>query len=105
MSIQRAMAARQIDYIPGSVELGDFDATSTTIAISPGGQLGKLPATAVNRTFDKYFDEARARALGIKPWDSYTPYEWRTVGTFIRLGQPTERLVGGFAAGSRTESG
>jgi hypothetical protein len=87
-SIKSAMAAKGIDFIPGSVELGDFDPTSTTIAIEPGGQLGKLPAAAVARTFDRYFDEARSRALGIRQWDNYTPYEWRTVGTFVRLGQP-----------------
>jgi hypothetical protein len=97
------MEAKKIDFIPGSVELGDFDATSTTIAISPGGQLGKLPAAAVNRTFDRYFDEARSRAIGIKPWDAYTPYEWRTVGTFIRLGQPqrAHELANFFMLGQR----
>jgi hypothetical protein len=103
ISIQRAMEAKQIDYIPGSVELGDFDPTSTTIAIAPGGQLGKLPAKAVARTFDRYFDEARSRALGVKPWDAYTPYEWRTVGTFIRLGQPqrAHELANFFMLGQR----
>ncbi|HEY8133692.1 MAG TPA: coagulation factor 5/8 type domain-containing protein [Thermoanaerobaculia bacterium] len=87
-AVRRAMQAHKIDYIPGSVELGDYDPTSTTIAIAPGGQLGRLPAGAVTRTFDRYFDEARARAIGIRPWESYTPYELRTVGTFVRLGQP-----------------
>ena len=29
-----------IDYLPGSAELGDFDATSTTIALAPGGEQG-----------------------------------------------------------------
>ncbi|HYS53146.1 MAG TPA: coagulation factor 5/8 type domain-containing protein [Thermoanaerobaculia bacterium] len=102
-SIKGAMAVKQIDYIPGSVELGDFDPTSTTIAISPGGQLGKLPAPALARTFDRYFDESRSRAMGIKPWDAYTPYEWRTVGTFVRLGQPQRayELANFFMRGQR----
>jgi len=102
-SIRGAMAMKQIDFIPGSVELGDFDPTSTTIAISPGGQLGKLPATALARTFDRYFDESRSRALGVKQWDAYTPYEWRTVGTFIRLGQPQRayELTNFFMRGQR----
>src|SRR6185369_16604290 len=26
------------------------------------------------------------RSNGTKPWEDYTPYEWRTVGTFVRLG-------------------
>jgi hypothetical protein len=86
-SIGGAMAMHKIDYIPGSVELGDYDPTSTTIAIAPGGQLSHLPRTIVDRTFDRYFDEAHARAAGTKPWQDYTPYELRTVGTFIRLGE------------------
>ena len=34
-SLDLAMKVRNIDYIPGCVELGDFDATSTTIALTP----------------------------------------------------------------------
>ena len=86
-AIARAMAAHKIDYIPGCVELGDFDPTSTTIAIAPGGQLSRLPARAVAATFDRYFTEAQARAAGTRDWENYTPYELRTVGTFVRLGQ------------------
>ena len=86
-SIRQVVITRRIDYIPGSVELADFDPTSTTIAVSPGGEAGRLPGPLLNRTFDKYFQEARQRALGIKPWDAYTPYELRTVGVHIQLGQ------------------
>src|SRR5207245_2755397 len=102
-AINRAMAAHKIDYIPGSVELGDYDPTSTTIAIAPGGQLGKLPQRAVAATFDRYFGEAHARAAGVRPWENYSPYELRTVGTFIRLGQPerAHELLDFFLAGQR----
>jgi hypothetical protein len=86
-SIRTVVITRKIDYIPGSVELADFDATSTTIAVSPVGEAGRLPGPLLLRTFDKYFQEARARALGVKPWDAYTPYELRTVGTHVQLGQ------------------
>ena len=85
-SIRQVVISRRIDYIPGSVELADFDPTSTTIAVSPGGEAGRLPGPLLNRTFDKYFQEARQRSLGIKPWDSYTPYELRNVGVEVRLG-------------------
>ena len=85
-SIQRAMAAHRIDFIPGSVELGDFDATSTTIAVAPVGEQAQLPDTALRRTFERYWDEFRARRDGTKPWEGYTPYELRTVGTMLRLG-------------------
>jgi hypothetical protein len=102
-SIARAMEMHKIDFIPGSVELGDYDPTSTTIAISPGGQLGKLPPSAVARTFDRYFENARARATGKVEWENYTPYELRTVGTFVRLGQPerAHELLDFFFLGQR----
>ncbi len=86
-SIERAMAAKGIDFIPGSVELGDFDATSTTIAVNPAGELAHLPKAALTRTFDRYWEEFEARRDGTKAWEAYTPYEWRVVGTYVRLGQ------------------
>ena len=86
-SIRQVVMQRKIDYIPGSVELADFDATSTTVAVSPGGEAGRIFGPLLNRTFDKYYNEARQRALGYKPWDGYTPYELRTVGTHVQLGQ------------------
>ena len=86
-SIRQVVITRRIDYIPGSVELADFDPTSTTIAVTPVGEAGRLPGPLLNRTFDKYFQEARQRALGIKQWDAYTPYELRNVGVEVQLGQ------------------
>ena len=38
-----ATAQHGIDFIPGAAELGDFDATSTTIALAPGGEQERLP--------------------------------------------------------------
>jgi hypothetical protein len=86
-SIRQVVISRRIDFIPGSVELADFDPTSTTIAVSPVGEAGRLPGPLLLRTFEKYFQSARDRSLGYKPWDSYTPYELRNVGVFIQLGQ------------------
>ncbi|HJR41625.1 MAG TPA: discoidin domain-containing protein [Gemmatimonadaceae bacterium] len=85
-SFRLTMAKHGIGYLPGSVELGDFDATSTTVAIAPGGELPHLPIDAVRRTFDRYWEQVSARRTS-KDWDAYTPYELRTVGTFVRLGQ------------------
>lgn len=86
-SIRRVMSMRGIDFIPGSAELADFDATSTTVAVSPLGEGTQLFPEALQRTFDRYFAEARARADGTKAYEAYTPYELRTVGTFVQLGQ------------------
>ncbi len=84
-SIRATVKRHQIDFIPGAVELGDFDATSTTIAVDPGGELGRLPQPALDRTFDRYAAFFRQR-LADGQWEAYTPYEWRVVGTMIRLG-------------------
>ena len=105
-SIRQVVITRKIDYIPGSVELADFDPTSTTIAVSPGGEAGRLPGPLLNRTFDKYFQDARQRTLGYKPWDAYTPYELRNVGVNIQLGQRARahELLDFFFKGQRPDA-
>jgi hypothetical protein len=86
-SLRLTMANHKIDYLPGSVELGDFDATSTTVAVTPVGEQAYLPQKPLERTFDRYYEQSiRVRREGRQAWEAYTPYEWRTVGTFVRLG-------------------
>lgn len=87
-SIKRAMENKQIDYIPGCVELGDFDATSTAIAIYPVNELQNLPQAQAQNTFECYFKYFQQRRDEQIDWRDYTPYEVRLIGTFIRLGQP-----------------
>lgn len=87
-SIDRAMAYKGIDYIPGCVELGDFDATSTTIALTPCNELKNLPRPQVYNTFDKYYAYFKNRRDGAIDWVNYTPYENRLIGSFIILDQP-----------------
>ena len=103
-SIAAAVQQRGIDFIPGSAELGDFDATSTTIAFAPAGESGQLPQDLLRNTFERYWRGFAARADGSAPWNDYTPYEWRTVGSFVRLGQ-RERAQAAidffFASGAR----
>ncbi|HEX6160684.1 MAG TPA: coagulation factor 5/8 type domain-containing protein, partial [Thermoanaerobaculia bacterium] len=79
-SIRATIAKHGIDYIPGSAEQGDFDATSTTVAITPVDEHESLPQRELLRTFDRYWETA------LQPRD-YTPYELRVVGTLVRLGQ------------------
>jgi hypothetical protein len=81
-------SARQhgIDYIAGAAEQGDFDATSTTIALAPGGEQHNLPQDLLIGTFDRYWREFVARRGDAKEWATYTPYELRLVSTFVRLG-------------------
>jgi hypothetical protein len=85
-SIKRSVEAHSIDYLPGSAELGDFDATSTTVALSPAGEQMALPQDLLRNTFERYWRGFAERRDGGKPWNDYTPYEWRTVGAMVRLG-------------------
>jgi len=87
-SIVAAAKGKGIDFIPGAAELGDFDATSTTIALSPADAGDLLPADLLHNTFERYWRESQARANGTRQWKDYTPYELRSVGAFVRLDQP-----------------
>jgi hypothetical protein len=84
-SLQLAMSMHKIDYLPGAAELGDFDPTSTTIAIAPVGEQQMLPPSALLATFERYWKDVSVRETS-KAWDAYTPYEWRNVVAFTRLG-------------------
>lgn len=92
-SIAEAMRRHAIDFIPGATDLGDFDATSTTIAVSPGGELGRLPQPALNRTFERYWEQVVARRDPATRWEAYTPYELRSVGTLLRMGWKDRALT------------
>jgi len=90
-SIARTVAHHGIDYLPGSVELGDFDPTSTAIALMPGGNLDGLPEDTVRRTWDRYYAEFDKRRTGAD-WEEYSPYEMRNVGPLVWLGQRERAL-------------
>jgi len=85
-SLRAAAAQHGIDYLPGAAELGDFDATSTTIALAPGGEQGRLPKELLHNTFELYWKRFVDRRDGRLEWKDYTPYEWRNVAAFVRLG-------------------
>ena len=85
-SLDAATAVHGIDYLPGAAELGDFDPTSSTIALTPGGEQQFLPPAMLKATYDKYWDFFLARRDGRKAWEDYTPYELRNVSAFVRLG-------------------
>jgi hypothetical protein len=90
-SLSASTARFGLDVLPGAADRGDFDPTSSTVALSPGGLLRALPRPLVQRTFDRYWRNFEARrndeSAGIRHGDgAYTPYEWRNVGAFVRLG-------------------
>lgn len=82
------LTARQhgINYLSGAAELGDFDPTSSTVALSPAGEQFNLDPKLLSATFERYWTEFVARRDGRRKWDDYTPYELRSVGSFVRLG-------------------
>jgi hypothetical protein len=71
---------------PGCSDLGDFDATSTTIALNPVQAGSVLPESALVRTFERYWEFFVRRRDGVEKWDAFTPYEMRNIGAFVRLG-------------------
>jgi hypothetical protein len=85
-SLTASVRAHGIDYIPGAADLGDFDPTSTTIALSPGGQGETLPKALLTATFERYWRDFVRRRDGGQTWEDYTPYELRNIGAFTRLG-------------------
>jgi len=88
-SIRATMAWKRVSYVPSSADLGDLDATGTSIALDPCGVADVLPTAAVKYTFDDYMKKLRKRASATGTWD-FTPYELRNVLTFVRLDRPAE---------------
>ena len=91
-SLAASTARFGLDVLPGAADRGDFDPTSSAVALSPGGLLHALPGALVQRTFDRYWRNFEARrddeSRGVRHGDgAYTPYEWRNVGALIRLGE------------------
>jgi len=85
-SLLASAAEHGIDFLPGAAELGDFDPTSSTIALAPAGDLQAIPDNLLGPTFERYWREFQDRRDGRKAWDDYTPYELRLVSAFVRLG-------------------
>lgn len=102
------LAARdywKIDHIPGAASLGDFDATSTTIGLDPGGEQARLDPKMLDATFQRYWREFVSRRDGKRQWDDYTPYELRNVSSFVRLGwrDRVQELLAFFFADQRPQ--
>lgn len=88
-SIRATMAWKQIAFVPSSADLGDPDATGTSIALDPCGVRDVMPKAALAFTFDEYMKKVRRRAASKEPWD-FTPYELRNVLTFVHLDRPKD---------------
>ena len=91
-SIRLAINVKNISYIPGCAEKGDFDANSTAVAVFPCEEYEHLPQPQGGNTFEKYFNETllpRSKSLGK---DSFTPYELRNASAFLWMGDKEKAL-------------
>ena len=91
-SIKATVQVHGIDWIAGAADRGDFDATSTTIGLSPAGLIDDLPQDLLTRTFDKWWENFTSRQENRQAWRDYTPYELRNVGALVRLGRRGDAL-------------
>ena len=84
-SVEATAARFGIDTIAGAADRGDFDPTSTTMALNSQARVSPL---LLQHTFDRYWEDAEQRRSGARAWKDFTPYELRNVGALVRLGQP-----------------
>ena len=92
VSLRATIARHKIDFVPGSVEFGDFDPTATSVAVNLLDQLHLLPQPEINNTFDKYLKGFRKRRDGAVAWNNYSAYEIRIIGALVRLGRRRDAL-------------
>jgi hypothetical protein len=90
-SLASTMAAHGIDFLPGSVELGDFDPSSSAIAFDPCGAAALLPPCAAERSFERWWQEREARAATTA--ESYSAYEARNASALLQLGWKDRALA------------
>ncbi|HET9599472.1 MAG TPA: discoidin domain-containing protein [Anaeromyxobacteraceae bacterium] len=85
-SVEATAAHHGMDVIAGAADRGDFDPTSTTVALNPAQ--ARVSPALLQRTFARYWEESQQRRAGARGWTDYAPYELRTVGALVRLGEP-----------------
>ena len=85
-SMLKTIKDKNINYLPGCAELGDFDTSSTAIAIMVADEMKNLPEPYFSNTFDKYYDTVIQR-LNPNWKGSFSPYEIRIVQAFLLMGQ------------------
>jgi hypothetical protein len=90
-SLDSTMRLKAIDYLPGCAELGDFDPSSTAMAVAVCEGPGRLPPDALEATFERYWMDVRKR--NDPAWQgSFSPYEIRIVEALIKMGRRDRAL-------------
>jgi hypothetical protein len=91
-SLAATIKRHRIDFVPGSVEFGDFDPSATSIAVGLLDLQHLLPQSETARSYDMYLEGFRKRAAGAIDWNNYTAYEIRIIGALVRLGRRKDAL-------------
>jgi hypothetical protein len=86
-SVVQTMKNKNIDFVPGCVELGDKGGLSNTIIVSPVEEVETVPLQGLLNDLDQFWREYEGRKYGTMEWWAYLPYEWRYVDAFVHLGQ------------------
>jgi hypothetical protein len=87
-SIRAAAKVHGIAHVPGAADLGDFDPTSTTIALAPADEERGLPTDLLRATFERYWKNFSERRDGKASWTDYSPYELRLLDYFMQDQRP-----------------
>jgi hypothetical protein len=85
-SIRLTIEAHNLDTVPASVELGDFDPTSTSVSFLLGTE-SVYPPDALARSFDKYASDVAGRRGLETPGVGYTAYELRNATALVLIGR------------------
>lgn len=91
-SIHTVIAAKNLRYVPGSVEWADFDPTATSNAIALLQGIADLPVEQLDEMFAHFVHDFRRKHRGEMEWNNYTAYEIRIIGALVRLGRRAEAL-------------
>jgi hypothetical protein len=91
-AVEAACTRLGIEYVPGSIELGDFDPSAIAIACALGVE-DCLPSRLLAQTFTRYCKGLKERVEGSSAWVNYSPYEVRIVQALVRLGRRKEALA------------
>ncbi len=86
-SLDQVIAAKNLNYIPGSVEWADFDPTATANAVGLLDFADALPAVPLEATLSTYLEGYRRRLDPEAHWNNYSAYEIRIIGACVRLGK------------------
>ena len=86
-SYSAVMEQRGIAYLPGSVELADFDPAATAVGLQLGGEAQDDPDASLQATLARYVQELGQIRSGRAKRESFTPYEMRIADALIRIGQ------------------